>query len=147
MEYLCDTNLFLRLALKSDLSRNLVFDALQKLRSRQDELFYTSQILAEFWNVCTRPNTARGGIGFSVAETERKVRIIEKYFRLLPDNLAIHQEWRRLVLTYSVMGVQVYDARLVAAMNTYGLQNILTLNLKDFARYAGINAIHPKDVP
>jgi len=38
-------------------------------------------------------------------------------------------EWRRLVVTCSVSGVQVHDARLVAAMHAYGLQSLLTLTL------------------
>ncbi|MEW6126783.1 MAG: type II toxin-antitoxin system VapC family toxin [Acidobacteriota bacterium] len=146
MDYLCDTNIFLRLALRNDPDRSLVFDALQKLILRSDRLFYTSQILGEFWNVCTRPTSARSGLGLSIEQTERKVRLIERHFRLLPDSVAVHQEWRRIIPAYGVSGVQVHDARLVAAMQVHGLQNIITLNLKDFARYSGINAIHPKDV-
>jgi len=108
MAYLVDTNVFLRLVSRNDPDRNTVLDALRNLGARNEDLFYTSQVLAEFWAVCTRPATARGGYGLSPEETERKARMIERYCRLLPDSLATHQEWRRLIVTHSVMGVEVH---------------------------------------
>jgi predicted nucleic acid-binding protein len=94
-------------------------------RSRDEVLCCTPQVLSEFWNVATRAS-ARGGLGLSLAETERNARLIDRYFRLLPDSLATFQEWRRLVITHSVMGVQVHDAKLVASMNVYGITSLLT---------------------
>jgi hypothetical protein len=37
--------------------------------------------------------------------------------RLLPDDVLVHEEWRRLLIEYQVSGVQVHDAHLVAVMN------------------------------
>ena len=45
----------------------------------------------------------------------------------------------------AVSGVQVHDARLVAAMRVHGLDRLLTLNVADFSRYPGIVAVHPRD--
>jgi predicted nucleic acid-binding protein len=58
--------------------------------------------------------------------------------------LAVHQEWRRLLVTYSISGVQVHDARLVAAMLLHRVKRILTFNEKDFARYSEIEALNPR---
>jgi predicted nucleic acid-binding protein len=46
---------------------------------------------------------------------------------------------------YGVSGVQVYDARLAAAMIVHNVTHILTFNTSDFARYApeGIVAVDP----
>ena len=63
---------------------------------------------------------------------------------LLPDTQAVHQEWRKLLVTQHVSGVQVHDARLVAAMRVHAVKRILTFNEKDFARYTEIEAIHPR---
>lgn len=42
------------------------------------------------------------------------------------------------------MGVNVYDARLVAVMRVHELTHILTFNTKDFTRYANeITPVHP----
>jgi predicted nucleic acid-binding protein len=146
MVYLFDTNLFLRLARRNDPQRTIVLDALRKLRSRNDVLCFTPQVVSEFWNVCTRPSSARGGVGLSPTQTERKARLIERYFRLLPDSLATFQEWRRLVTAHSVMGVEVHDAKLVASMNVYGVTHLVTFNVIDFKRYSGITVISPADV-
>jgi predicted nucleic acid-binding protein len=146
MSYLVDTNVFLRIVSRNDPARDIVLDALRRLGARNEELFYTSQVLAEFWAVCTRPATARGGYGLSPERTERKARMIERYCRLLPDSLAAHQEWRRLIVAHSVKGVAVHDARLVASMNVNGITALLTFDGNDFSRYPGILVTSPGDV-
>jgi predicted nucleic acid-binding protein len=45
--------------------------------------------------------------------------------------------------TYDVKGRNVFDARLVAVMLTYGITHILTMNRADFQRYAGITVEEP----
>ena len=50
------------------------------------------------------------------------------------------------MVTHSVSGVRVYDARLVASMNVYNVKDILTFNVPDFLRYPNIRVLHPKDV-
>ena len=70
---------------------------------------------------------------------------IERVFAVLPDDPAIHDHWKRLVTTHGVIGNQVYDARLVAAMIVHGVRRLLTFNTGDFTRYA-IEVIHPSAV-
>jgi hypothetical protein len=65
-------------------------------------LCFTPQILAEFRNVCTRPPSARGGFGLLPSEAERRARVIERYCRLLPDSVAMYQEWRQLLARHTV---------------------------------------------
>jgi hypothetical protein len=67
---------------------------------------------------------------------------------VLPDSSAVYSEWRRLVVTFSVSGVQVHDARLVAAMKVNNISHVLTLNVADFTRYAseGIVASAPEQI-
>ncbi|HEX7332232.1 MAG TPA: PIN domain-containing protein [Pyrinomonadaceae bacterium] len=146
MAYLIDTNIFIRLASRNDPQRQICLDAMRKLRSRNEELCYTPQVVIEFWNVCTRPATARGGLDLSVDQTERKVRLIERHFVLLPDSLATFREWRRLAFTHSLVGLAVHDAKLVASMNVQGVPSLLTINEADFRRYANINAVHPSNL-
>jgi hypothetical protein len=43
-------------------------------------------------------------------------------------------------------GVQVHDARLVAAMLVHEVTYLLTLNKRDFMRYPGITVEHARDV-
>src|SRR5579884_2244176 len=109
------------------------------------KLFYTSQNLAEFWNVCTRP-ADRNGFGFSVAETDDRTTLIEAKFSFVADSEATHQEWRKIVVAAGVSGIRVHDARMMAAMRVHGIANLLTLNVKDFRRLTGITVLSPDDV-
>src|SRR5688500_7141992 len=135
MAYLVDSNILIRLLNPSDPLHAGVRHAVGMLRDRGEELCYTSQNLGEFWDVCTRPSTALGGYGLTIAQTDRKARWIERLFTFLPDSAAVHHEWRRLLVTHSVSGVQVHDARLAAAMLVHGIPEVLTLNPDDFRRY------------
>jgi predicted nucleic acid-binding protein len=143
--YLVDTNILVRVSQREDPSYGVIRTALGSLRGAGATLCFTSQNLAEFWNVCTRP-AAQNGYGLSIAETDRRAELIEKSFTLLPDTEQAHAEWRRLVVVHSVVGVKVHDARLVAAMHVHGVSHILTLDEQDFKRYPGITVVHPRQL-
>lgn len=84
---------------------------------------------------------------FPPQEIDRRAKFFEEKLRLLPDSLSVHEQWRKFLVTYGVSGVQVHDARLAAAMRVHGVKRILTFNDRDFARYADIEANHPRAVP
>jgi len=107
----------------------------------------TPQNLAEFWNVATRP-AEKNGFGLTPAAADRSLRFLERLIPLLEDSPAVYPEWRRLVVASGVSGVQVHDARLVAAMKAHGVTHILTFNTTDFTRYIpeGIVAVDPSSV-
>lgn len=115
------------------------------LASEQTVFCYTSQNLAEFWNACTRP-VDRNGYGLTPADTDRRAKFFESKLRLLPDSLAVHQEWCKILVSDRVSGIQVHDTHLVAAMRVHGVDQILTFNRDDFCRYAGISAVHPNAI-
>jgi predicted nucleic acid-binding protein len=145
MRVLLDSNILLRW-LEPDVPDQLVVAAaLDRLLASKVALCYTSQNLAEFWNTLTRP-TDRNGYGLTPEDANRRSIAIESRLQLLPDNIAVHLEWRRLLVECRVSGVQVHDARLVAAMNVHGLKHILTFNTRDFTRLRSIEAVHPMDV-
>jgi hypothetical protein len=43
-------------------------------------LCFTPQVLAEFWSVCARPPSARGGFGLLPSKAERRARVIDVTF-------------------------------------------------------------------
>jgi predicted nucleic acid-binding protein len=88
----------------------------------------------------------RNGLGLSIGEAEREVRAIEAGMNLLPDNEAVYREWRRIVVSNGISGVQVHDARLAATMYVHGVSHILTLNVADFSRFTGLTPFHPNNV-
>jgi predicted nucleic acid-binding protein len=82
----------------------------------------------------------------SINEALRRVESFKKVLGLLPDTDSIFSEWEQLVVQYQVSGKQVYDARLVAAMNTNRITHLLTFNTADFKRYDGITVVNPSSV-
>jgi predicted nucleic acid-binding protein len=147
MNYLVDTNILLRLADRNHSQHSIVRQSIRLLLSQEHDLYITPQNCAEFWNVATRP-LDRNGLGLNVEKTAKILRLFERLFSVILDRLDIYSEWKRLVKTYRVQGVQVHDARLVAAMKTHHIKSILTFNVKDFKRYRveEIKAVSPQDV-
>lgn len=143
--YLVDSNILIRWVQPDDSDYPTVEAALASLVRSDAVLCYTSQNLAEFWNASTRP-ASRNGYGLSPEETDRRARLFESRLRLLPDSLAVHEEWRKLLVDYAVSGVQVHDTHLVALMRVHGVKRILTFNTKDFARFGGIEPLHPGEI-
>jgi len=146
MQILVDTGVLLRAFDRSSPHQRTILQALRKLWSESHELVTTSQNIAEFWNVSTRPAQARGGFGLAIAAVDLRVKLIEKLGDVLPFSDRAYDEWRRLIVAHQVVGVAVHDAKLVATMATANINCVLTLNEQDFRRYSGITILTPDGV-
>ncbi len=148
-----DTNVLLRLSQGNHPVNQIALDAVAKLRARNEPLCLARQSLIEFRNVATRP-TQNNGFGLSAANADGLLTQLEQSYTILPDVDDIYIAWRRLVAGLGVMGKQVHDARLVAAMLVYNVTHLLTFNVQDFARFqalppglgAGITVIPPDTI-
>ena len=147
MIHVPDTNILLRFAYRPDPQHAVVLSAVKKLKDGGDKIHIFPQNCVEFWNVATRP-AKNNGFGFPTTDADFFLRLIEKVFPLLPDDARVHREWRKLVLSFGVSGVQVHDTRIVAAMLVHQVTHILTFNISDFARYSsiGIVAVDPNKI-
>jgi predicted nucleic acid-binding protein len=146
MLVLADSGILLRLVNRSDALHQEVRTAVRAMKQRGDMLVTSPQNLAEFWNVCTRPATARGGFGYSLADTEKGLRLIERIVGLLPETPDAYPIWKKLIVQQVVKGVQVHDARVVALLKAHSLTHLLTLNPADFLRYPGITVLTPAGI-
>jgi predicted nucleic acid-binding protein len=141
MSFLADTNVMLRVLQPEHPSHNAAVQSLAGPIAAGEPVFFTSQNIAEFWNVATRP-IVQNGLGFSLARVARETDNIERVLTLLGDTPDIYQEWKRLVIKHAVRGSKVHDARLVAAMHVHAVTKILTFNGADFKRY-DVEVLHP----
>jgi predicted nucleic acid-binding protein len=139
-----DTGVLLRLFEPNDPLHPVIHQAVDLLDTRGVDHITGTQNIGEFWNVCTRPATARGGLGLSLRQTDSRLQRVERKFSILAELQTTYRTWRRLVVTHCVMGKQVHDARIVATMMSHGISHILTLNVADFQRYPGITVIDPR---
>jgi predicted nucleic acid-binding protein len=144
MSVLVDTNVLLRRTQPNHEHHMAAMDSVAEFLAAGETVCFTSQNIAEFWNVVTRP-IANNGLGFPVAFALIELAKIERILSILPDSPAIYPEWKRLVVRHGVVGVKVHDARLVAAMRVHGVTRLLTFNTSDFGRY-GIDVLHPSSV-
>jgi predicted nucleic acid-binding protein len=142
MGYLVDTNILLRMCQPNHPMYSIALGASETLLERGEVLYLTPQNIIEFWNVCTRP-LDKNGLGKTPEQAEIEITKFERLLPMRPDVAEIYQQWRRLVINYQVKGVNVHDAKLVAACLVHGLTYVLTFNDKDFRRYTEISAIHP----
>jgi predicted nucleic acid-binding protein len=142
---LLDSNILLRISKSDDPQHGVIRRALHVLVEQGVRLCYTSQTLGEFWNASTRP-LDKNGFGLGVGETDRLARVIERDFEFLPDSREVHDRWRSLLVRHNVQGVQVHDARLAACMYVHGVGRLLTLNVRDFRRFEGLQVLHPAEL-
>jgi predicted nucleic acid-binding protein len=145
VSYLVDTNVLLRLAQRTHSMHVDARRALAGLRKQGEELCIIPQNLIEFWAAATRP-LAENGLGLTVDEAAREIKKLKRLFKLLFDLPVIFAEWENLVIQYRVAGKPTHDARLVAAMKAHNLTHILTFNISDFKRFAGITVVDPTSV-
>lgn len=145
MIWLIDTNILLRLVEILSSQHPEAKNAIDKLLAQGNTLYLLLQNVSEFWNVCTRP-LDKNGFGFSIEQADAELSKIEQVFDILPDTEEVYKNWRKLVVDYSVTGVKVHDAKIVAAMKAHNIENLLSFNAKDFKRYTEIKSFEPKDV-
>jgi len=145
MSYLVDTNILLRLVQKNSPIHSDTQRAILMLKRQGELLYIIPQNLIEFWAVATRPINSNG-LGLSTAQAVHETEKLKKIFILHLDRPAIFGEWESLIVKYQVMGKQVHDARLVAAMITHQITHILTFNIDDFKRFSAIVVVDPRSV-
>ncbi len=122
-----------------------VVRSLAVLATWRDELRVIAQNLIEFWAVATRP-IADNGLGITVAQAAQELTKLKTLFGILPDTADIFPQWEQLVVKHQVLGKQVHDTRLVAAMKVHNVTHLLTFNTSDFKRYDGITVVNPSSV-
>lgn len=145
MSYLVDTNVLLRSIQRTHAMHSDAVRVTALLTRQGEELTIIAQNLIEFWGVATRPLDSNG-LGLSVPEVFGHVNTFKIAFRLLPDTSEILGEWERLVEHHKVLGRQVHDARLVAAMAVHKVTHLLTFNDADFKRFTEITVVNPASI-
>jgi predicted nucleic acid-binding protein len=145
MKYLVDTNILLRLVQKNSPMHLDTQRAIVTLKKQGEFLCIIPQNIIEFWAVATRP-LDKNGLGLSITQAEEESEKLKKIFILELDTLQIFTEWESLVIKHQVMGKQVHDARLAAAMVAHNITHLLTFNVDDFKRFSDIVVVDPRSV-
>lgn len=121
MRYLVDTSVLLRLLQRNDPNYSIIRQAVRTLLARGDELCCEPQNIVEFWNVSTRPASARGGFGLTIVETDRRVRLIERVFTILDETAAAYLKW---LCCKKFSGHNRQSSTMLPHLNILGLKEI-----------------------
>jgi len=146
MSFLLDTGILLRLVDKQDPRHALVGEALTRLGDAGALLCIATQNAAEFCNVATRP-VANNGLGLSPGQALKLLEHeIEPLCSIVHEPATLYLVLKRLIAKYNVVGKQVHDARLAAMMLVWQINDVLTLNDRDFRRYEpeGLRIVTPE---
>jgi len=128
---LLDTNLLGRMKDSRDAQCATARRAVQTMIARGEQPIIVPQNLYEFWAVATRAESANG-LGVTTEQASQWLNFFPRRFTLLPDRAELPARWHELVRAAGITGFRAHDARLAAAMQTYGIARILTFNGNDF---------------
>jgi predicted nucleic acid-binding protein len=100
------------------------------------ELCTSGQVLREYLTVATRP-VENNGLGLNMPDALGNVYAIRQRATLLAEDAKVADRLAGLLADVDCRGNQVHDANLVATMLAYGVGAVVTMNIGDFARFAG----------
>lgn len=137
---LLDTNVLGRMTNSSNPQGVAARRALRVLQAERQQLVVFPQNLYEFWAVATRkpgpPPTGQNGLGMTPDQASHWLQFFQRRFTLLFDREELFPRWHNLVRSLGITGLRSYDARLVAAMQTYGITQLLTFNADHFREFS-----------
>ena len=145
MRILVDSNIVVRLFHHSSPQHQLALDAAEKLRLAKNQLCLAPQNFYEIWSVATRPANVNG-LGLSFTQIQAEVVNLKKFYDRLDETSVVFIEWEKLVALHAIVGKNVHDAHLVAAMVVHGITHLLTFNQQDFQRFTNITVLTPTEV-
>jgi predicted nucleic acid-binding protein len=111
--------------------------ALERIRDYYDagvELWISRQILREYLATVSRSQSY--AVPLPMATATMRVQQFEKGFHVAEDGPQVTANLLNLLQTVSIAGKQVHDANIVATMQAYNIQQLLTHNVRDFARFS-----------
>lgn len=119
-------------------------EALAAIQNREKagiELWISRQVLREYLATLSRPQTFTAPLsGVALAA---QVRLFAERFQIAEDNHGVTTNLLALLESISVGGGQIHDANIVATMQAYALNRLLTNNTADFARFDHLITVIP----
>ena len=131
-----DTNVLVYASQKRSPFHARATAALEGARRDGAALWISRQVLREYLATVTWPQPAQAPL--TMAEALTDVQGFERDFNVAEDGPEVFDKLVELLARVLVAGKQVHDANLVATMLAYGVARLLTFNVADFQRFAGL---------
>lgn len=144
-QYLLDTNILLRASDAGSDKQRLAQGAFEAVIAQGDTCLLTSQVIAEYYSVITRPISSNGfGWDTERGKLERDLWIAR--FSFLEETAEIFPRWIDLIDRFKITGRRIFDLRLLAVMQVYKTSHLLTFDVDDFPGLPGITVVHPSQI-
>ena len=114
---------------------------LHDLAAAGNPLWLSRQILREYLAAMSRPGTLTPSLPMTTLIAD--VQTFESRFLIAEDGSAVTVHLLSLLASISCSGKQVHDANIVATMLSHGIPRLLTHNVADFSRFAGVITVVP----
>ena len=140
-----DTNILIRSTVKTAPMHQETRIALDKLWKAQCELWISRQVLREYMVNVTRHQTFMQPLPISTVM--KRVKYFVSNFELAEDSEIVTDNLLSLISTIEISGKQIHDANIVATMQAYDIEELLTNNVEDFTRFSSLIRILPVEIP
>jgi predicted nucleic acid-binding protein len=134
-----DTNTLIRANIQTAPRHAEAIRVLRTLRKLKVQLWISRQVLREYLAVVTCTQTFMQPMDSGKAAS--RIVYFQTHFHIAEDNASVMSELVALLKTIPLGGKQVHDANIVATMRAYRIQQLLTLNPTDFARFSAFITI------
>jgi predicted nucleic acid-binding protein len=117
----------------------MAWQSLQDAQTMGLELVISTQILREYLAASTRPSPTN----LPLNDILTNINVFQTQFQVVNDNLAVLAILTHLCQVFTVAGKQIHDANIVATMQVYQVNYLLTHNSADFKRFDSLITIIP----
>lgn len=136
-----DTNVLLAATDESRAEHRDALTVVNDWAAGHTDLCTSGQVLREYLTVATRP-ADKNGLGLNLPDALGNVRAIRERTTLLAEDAKVADRLLGLLADFvgagdgvECRGKQVHDANLIATMLVHGIGAVVTMNMKDFARF------------
>jgi predicted nucleic acid-binding protein len=136
-----DTNILVYASTVRSPLHQVARQVLQQQYDSGAELWISRQILREYLATLTRSQSFTDPLPMEILLEE--IQVYQSRFRVAEDNAQVTASLLALMQQVSVGGKQVHDANIVATMQAYGIEQLLTHNTIDFERFAALITVLP----
>ena len=130
-----DTNVLLTATTSGRALHREALEVLSEWPVRGIPLWVSGQVLREYLAVATRPADVNG-LGLELEAALENVDQFRSRMKLADERAAVFRQLEQLIREVGCRGKQVHDANVVATALVHGVSRILTINVKDFRRFA-----------
>lgn len=137
-----DTNVLVYAKLAGAPLHELALRQLTSLQRHSNNTPWISrQVMREYLVAMSRPGVVTPLLPITALVAD--VQDFSRRFRVADDNRAVTEKLLGLLQLKRVSGKQIHDANIVATMQAFGINQLLTHNVADFVRYSDLIRIVP----